>query len=93
MLFRTLEATEKPYKAVVADKPDIPRKPKKATPPETNGGSKANGIVHDEATRGVKRSNDDGEEQPLKKFKTARTETEDDVVLVEDGGGAIVIDD
>ncbi|OAA63056.1 Molybdenum cofactor biosynthesis, MoeB [Cordyceps fumosorosea ARSEF 2679] len=84
----TLEATEKPYKAVGEDKYNIARKPK-ATPPETNGISQSNGTVKVEVTKGVKRSIDDGEQQPLKK---ARIE-QDEVVLVEDAGGAIVIDD
>ncbi|KAJ4155202.1 hypothetical protein LMH87_000458 [Akanthomyces muscarius] len=90
---RALEASEKPYKGVVEDKPEILRKPKKAAAPETNGQSKTNGTVHVEGPKGVKRSNDDGEEQPSKKAKTARTEPDGEVVLVEDAGGAIVIDD
>ncbi|OAQ97524.1 hypothetical protein LLEC1_01943 [Akanthomyces lecanii] len=90
---RILEPSEKPYKAILEDKPEIPRKPKQAAPPETNGRSKTNGTVHIEAPKGVKRPNDDSEEQPSKKAKTAHTEPEGELVLVEDAGGAIVIDD
>ncbi|TQV95043.1 ubiquitin-activating enzyme E1-like protein [Cordyceps javanica] len=89
---RTLEEAEKPYKAIGENKHNIARKPKKTTPIETNGTIKANGTAHVETTKGVKRPNDDGELQPLKKAKIAGTE-QDDVVLVEDAGGAIVIDD
>ncbi|KAJ6789104.1 hypothetical protein PWT90_00406 [Aphanocladium album] len=89
---RLLDAAEKPYNAVVEGTPDIPRKPKKAAPPEANGESKTNGHAPAEAPKGLKRSNDDGEEQPFKKAKIAQ-KSQDDVVLVEDAGGAIVIDD
>ncbi|XWX01853.1 hypothetical protein V2A60_009882 [Cordyceps javanica] len=89
---RTLEEAEKPYKAIGEGKHNIARKPKKTTPIETNGTIKANGTAHVETTKGVKRPNDDSELQPLKKAKIAGTE-QDDVVLVEDAGGAIVIDD
>ncbi|KAK8146393.1 E1 ubiquitin-activating protein uba2 [Beauveria asiatica] len=90
---RALDATEKPYKAVLEGKPDIARKPKKALSPETNGTSMTNGTVHVEGPKGVKRPNVDGEGQPAKRVKIAGTGQEDDVVLVEDAGGAIVIDD
>lgn len=90
---RALEATEKPYKAVEESQHNIARKPKKVTPPETNGVSKTNGLVHLEGPKGLKRSNDDGEQQPLKKAKIAKAAQDDDIVLVEDAGGAIVIDD
>ncbi|KAM3560079.1 hypothetical protein MY1884_003117 [Beauveria asiatica] len=90
---RALDATEKPYKAVLEGKPDIARKPKKAFSPETNGTSMTNGTVHVEGPKGVKRPNVDGEGQPAKRVKIAGTGQEDDVVLVEDAGGAIVIDD
>ncbi|KAM3437492.1 hypothetical protein NHJ13734_004616 [Beauveria thailandica] len=90
---RALDATEKPYKAVLEGKPDIARKPKKAFSPETNGTSMTNGTVHAEGPKGVKRPNVDGEGQPAKRAKNAGTGQEDDVVLVEDAGGAIVIDD
>ncbi|KAM3441912.1 hypothetical protein MY4824_001326 [Beauveria thailandica] len=88
-----LDATEKPYKAVLEGKPDIARKPKKAFLPETNGTSMTNGTVHVEGPKGVKRPNVDGEGQSAKRVKIAGTGQEDDVVLVEDAGGAIVIDD
>ncbi|KAM3454062.1 hypothetical protein MY3296_003330 [Beauveria thailandica] len=90
---RALDATEKPYKAVLEGKPDIARKPKKAFSPETNGTSMTNGTVHVEGPKGVKRPNVDAEGQPAKRVKIAGTGQEDDVVLVEDAGGAIVIDD
>lgn len=73
--------------------PDIPKKPKKAVAAATNGESKTNGHAQVEAPKGLKRSNDDGEEQPSKKAKLAGPAQADDVVLVEDAGGAIVIDD
>ncbi|KAM3507615.1 hypothetical protein MY10362_001689 [Beauveria mimosiformis] len=90
---RALDPTEKPYKAVLEGKPDIPRKPKKAVSPEMNGTGTTNGTAHVEGPKGVKRPNVDGEEQPSKKVKIAGTGQDDDVVLVEDAGGAIVIDD
>lgn len=88
---RTLDPAEKPYKVVSEDKPDIPRKPKAAVPLETNGESKTNGTAE---PKRLKRSNEDGEEQPSKKAKIGTGTPEDnDVVLVEEAGGAIVIDD
>ncbi|KAM3470210.1 hypothetical protein MY8738_009837 [Beauveria namnaoensis] len=88
-----LDATEKPYRGVLEGKSDIPRKPRKEASPETNGTSTTNGTVHVEGPKGVKRPNDDGEWQSSKKVKVAGAGQEDDVVLVDDAGGAIVIDD
>lgn len=95
ILHRTLEPADRPYKAVTEGTPDIPRKPKKAAPSATNGEVRTNGTaeVQVEAAKGVKRPNDDGEEQPSKKAKIAAANKDDDVMIVEDAGGAIVIDD
>ena len=79
------------------DRPEIPRRPKKAPATETvsngqqNGKHEPDGDVESEL-KGTKRPHPEGEEQPLKKAKLADSAA-DDVVVVEDAGGAIVIDD
>lgn len=86
-VYRTLGGDEPPYKSSDAANPAIPRKPKKEAPAEANGHLTENG-----APKGVKRPHPDDEVQPTKKAKVAES-TDDDVVLVEDVDGAIVIGD
>ncbi|PHH88898.1 hypothetical protein CDD83_6910 [Cordyceps sp. RAO-2017] len=94
----TSEGLATPAKALFVDRPDIPRKPK-PTPAEANGDShEKNGRKHSlDATpeaelKGAKRPHADDEKQPAKKAKVMETRA-DDVVVVDDAGGAIVIDD
>lgn len=88
------------FKTSVDEKPDIPKKVKTTPTDETNGHSEQNGRINGEtknetgpesAPKGVKRSQPDDGDQPAKKTKTAPEA--DNVVLVEDAGGAIVIGD
>lgn len=76
--------------------PQIPRKPTRAPAPETNGQDKPNGKHALEADtevepKGVKRTHTEDGGQPLKKAKIS--DSVDDVVVVEDAVGAILIDD
>lgn len=89
----TLPEGDPPVKAQVEGQPSIPRKPKKAANgTSSNGhGQDANGDT-EAAPQGVKRSRPDEDGPPLKKAKTANGKSDDDVVVVEDAGGAIVID-
>lgn len=82
--------------------PDIPRKPKKQSPPEIGESNGPNGEKHaaeaTAASNDLKRPRtDDGEAPQAKKVKTTAggNDNEDCVVVVEEGadGGAIVIDD
>ncbi|KAK5997219.1 Ubiquitin-activating enzyme E1-like [Cladobotryum mycophilum] len=91
----------KTFKTVVAGRPEIPQKPAKPAPVETNGHDQQNGqqpgkhSLDEEpelVSKGVKRPHADDDSHPLKKAKIAST-VSDDVVVVEDAGGAIVIDD
>lgn len=85
-------------KGIIVDRPNIPYKAKKAAPEEAdntaqqNGKHALNGAAPD--SKGVKRSLDQSEDdgQPLKKARHTEPAA-DDVVVVEDAGGAIVIDD
>lgn len=93
--YRTLGADEPPFKSSDEEKPDVPRKPKKAAPAEVNGHAGENGSkdsAQEGAPKGVKRSHPDDDSQPAKKAKIADS-TADDVVIIEDAGGAIVIGD
>ncbi|KAK7422106.1 E1 ubiquitin-activating protein uba2 [Neonectria punicea] len=90
------DSDKKPIEATFTETPEIARKPKKPQPVETNGNGKQNGqnsIDTDVEVepKGVKRPHPEDEEQPLKKVKV--TESSADVVVVDDAGGAIVIDD
>ncbi|KAF7561844.1 hypothetical protein G7046_g2292 [Stylonectria norvegica] len=98
----TFEDDKKPIRSVFDEPPAIPRKPKKSPPAETNGHVEngANGhqngkrpleVDAEPGLKGVKRTLTEDGGQPLKKAKIADPDT--DIVLVEDGGGAIVIDD
>ncbi|VUC28616.1 unnamed protein product [Clonostachys rosea] len=83
------------FKSSTAAQPTIPQKPKKAPQVETNGHSagESNGIVEiDSQPKGVKRQHTEDGDQPLKKAKTGVFPS-DDVVVIEDAGGAIVIGD
>ncbi|KAJ6441848.1 ubiquitin-activating enzyme E1-like protein [Purpureocillium lavendulum] len=88
---------EKPIRSLLAGRPDIPRKPKKASQPEANGiaqnGKHAlDDDVAEVGQKSLKRAHPGDDSQPTKKAKTGDPST-DDVVVVEDAGGAIVIDD
>lgn len=91
---------EKPVKASFIERPEIPRKPKKPSQPEANGHGHGNGeaplVTGVESERkGIKRSHpgDEGQPAPTKKARMADSTTTNDVVVVEDAGGAIVIED
>lgn len=95
---RNLDADKKPVEAAFTDTPQIPRKPKKVQPIRTNGTGQQNGqatadtdAVVEVEPKSLKRSHPDDVGQPLKKVKIADSSAE--VVVVEDAGGAIVIDD
>lgn len=96
---RILDNQKESFRPVHAGRPEIPHKPKKSSPAETNGNghSQQNGkhslddVVMEES-KGTKRALPDDESPPFKKAKIIGS-TDDDVVVVEDAGGAIVIDD
>lgn len=96
---RKFEGDKKPIDATFTENPEIPRKPKKPeplAPAEVNGNGQQNGkhALDDEVqvvSKGVKRTHADEDGQPLKKAKIADSAA--DIVVVEDAGGAIVIDD
>lgn len=90
----------KTIKGLIDQTPDIPRKPKKAPAPETDGAVQTNGEKHDldadAPGKDLKRARPDESDEPLaKKAKTTATTDDDDIVVVDEGGdgGAIVIDD
>lgn len=96
--FRAFEEGDPAVRSKIQGKPSIPRKPKKAangastdTNGEQNGKHTADG-ESEAGPQGVKRSRPDEDGPPLKKAKTVESKTDDDVVVVEDAGGAIVID-
>ncbi|CAH0014623.1 unnamed protein product [Clonostachys rhizophaga] len=83
------------FKSSASAQPTIPQKPKKAPPVEANGHSagESNGVLEiDSQSKGVKRQHTDDGGQPLKKAKTGG-DSLDDVVIIEDAGGAIIIGD
>lgn len=96
---RKFEGDKKPIDAAFTENPEIPRKPKKPEPPvpvEVNGNGQQNGkhALDDEVeivSKGVKRTHAEDDGQPLKKAKIADSAA--DVVVVEEAGGAIIIDD
>jgi ubiquitin-like 1-activating enzyme E1 B len=97
---RILDNQKESFRPVHAGHPEIPHKPKKSSPVETNGDGhgQQNGkhspddeMVVDES-KGTKRALPDDESPPFKKAKIIGS-ADDDVVVVEDAGGAIVIDD
>lgn len=99
--FRSIDAADKPYKASFAERPEIPRKPAKSAPAATatNGDGQQNGqptvsedVQMESGPKGTKRPNAEDDDQPAKKARTSG-EQADEVVLVEDDSGAIVIDD
>lgn len=93
---RSFGEDETPFQSSSAEHPEIPRKPKKAAPAETNGAADQNGddVVEEVgAPKGVKRTRpDDDGGQPLKKARMTDS-AGDDIVVIEDAGGAIVIGD
>jgi ubiquitin-like 1-activating enzyme E1 B len=93
---RSFGEDESPFKSSSAEPPEIPRKPKKAAPAETNGAADQNGddaVEEVGVPKGVKRTRpDDDGGQPLKKAKMAES-AGDDIVIIEDAAGAIVIGD
>jgi ubiquitin-like 1-activating enzyme E1 B len=89
--------SDAPVTARFETPPHIPRRPKKNANGATNGDTGQNGKHSlddqaDPAPKGIKRSNPDDGGQPLKKARMADSGA-DDVVVVDDAGGAIVIDD
>ncbi len=93
---RASDYDEKPVKSLLTDRPDIPRKAKQLPPAEANGtaqnGKHALDDVAEVEQKSLKRAHPGDDNQPSKKAKTGDSSA-DDVVLVEDAGGAIVIDD
>ncbi|RSM07549.1 hypothetical protein CEP52_005141 [Fusarium oligoseptatum] len=87
----TFEADKKPVEATFTEKPQIPRKPKKPQPADANGHGELNGKAVSVEPKGVKRPLAEDSGQPLKKAKLVESGPE--VVVVEETGGAIVIDD
>ncbi|KAK1983019.1 ThiF family protein [Colletotrichum cereale] len=92
-------SNDKPVKGLIVDqKPEIPRKPKKEAPKESNGTGEQNGkptVDVEGESNNLKRPRSDDGDEPIeaKKAKVAPT-SNDDVVVVDDStGGAIVIDD
>ncbi|KAK2016295.1 ThiF family protein [Colletotrichum eremochloae] len=90
---------DKPIKGLVVDqKPEIPRKPKKEAPTESNGTGEQNGkpaVDVEGESNNLKRPRSDDGEEPIeaKKAKVATTSNEDVVVVDDSTGGAIIIDD
>ncbi|KAL6696004.1 hypothetical protein J3F84DRAFT_320994 [Trichoderma pleuroticola] len=94
-----LDNQRESFRTVHAGRPEIPHKTQKSSPVETNGNShgQQNGkhLLEDEVvveeSKGIKRPLPDDSSPPFKKAKLVGSA--DDVVVVEDAGGAIVIDD
>jgi ubiquitin-like 1-activating enzyme E1 B len=93
-----LDSQKESFRTVHAGRPEIPHKPKQYSSPETNGnghgqqnGKHSLDVEVVEESKGIKRGFPDDESPPFKKAKIANSA--DDVVIVEDAGGAIVIDD
>lgn len=99
-LIRTssIDDAVQPFKASFTETPQIPRKPRKEAPAKTNGDDSQNNkhsVVADTeepGSRGVKRRHLEDGDQRAKRAKTADLDAADPVV-VEDTGGAIIIDD
>ncbi|CAG1960535.1 unnamed protein product, partial [Fusarium graminearum] len=94
----TLDGDKKPVEAKFSDKPEIPRRPKKPQPAESNSNGETNGEAVDAEHKGVKRLHTEDGGQPLKKVKITPPGAE--IVDVDEdqneghaNGGAIVIDD
>jgi ubiquitin-like 1-activating enzyme E1 B len=93
----SLNSEEGPIKAFFTQPPELQRKPKKPEATDTNGNGQPNGkhsldVDGQAEPKGVKRPRSEDEEQPAKKAKLTDPSSEG-VVVVEDAGGAIVIDD
>ncbi|KAJ4860889.1 thiF family domain-containing protein [Trichoderma breve] len=93
-----LDNQRESFRTVHAGRPEIPHKTQKSSPVETNGNGhgQQNGkhSLEDEMveeSKGTKRPLPDDGSPPFKKAKLVGPA--DDVVVVEDAGGAIVIDD
>lgn len=90
------EEQDKPVKADFEAGPDIPRKPRKAatvTNGESNGTHEnGNHSAVDAPSKSLKRAHPGDDAQPTKKAKIAGAE-DDNVVLVQDDDGTIVISD
>lgn len=98
---RILDNQKESFRPVHAGRPEIPHKPKKSSPAETNGNGHGHGQQNGkhslddevmEESKGTKRALADDESPPFKKVKIISS-ADDDIVVVEDAGGAIVIDD
>ncbi|CAM1504011.1 Fc.00g016020.m01.CDS01 [Cosmosporella sp. VM-42] len=92
------EADRKPIEVSFTEPPQIPRKPKKPEPAKLNGNGQQNGkhvldedVIVEAGPKGVKRPHTEEDGQPFKKAKFADSDAE--IVILEDAGGAIVIDD
>jgi hypothetical protein len=104
---RALDAEGPAFKTTDDSSPKIPLKPRKTptSPSQPNGNRAQNGLgtsAKDTGAhpQGVKRSYPGEDSQPTKKLKTTAIEVptgsggdDDGIVLIEDAGGAIVIDD
>jgi ubiquitin-like 1-activating enzyme E1 B len=97
--YSTLEEDKKPVEAKFSDKPEIPRRPKKPQPAESNSNGETNGDAVDTVDaehKGVKRPHTEDGGQPLKKVKITPSGAEIVDLDQNEGhasGGAIVIDD
>ncbi|UKZ77267.1 hypothetical protein TrVFT333_004987 [Trichoderma virens FT-333] len=93
-----LDNQRESFRTVHAGRPEIPHRPQKSSPVETNGnghgqqnGKHSLDDEMSEESKGIKRPLPDADSPPFKKAKIVGSA--DDVVVVEDAGGAIVIDD
>ncbi|KAK2597984.1 E1 ubiquitin-activating protein uba2 [Conoideocrella luteorostrata] len=92
-----IDEKDKPVKADFEGRPEIPRRPKKsaATNGEANGalrnGTNGSQPSLDMESKGLKRTHP-GDDTPVAKKAKIATEG-DDIVVVQDAGGAIIIDD
>ncbi|KAL7941661.1 hypothetical protein V8C42DRAFT_174207 [Trichoderma barbatum] len=93
-----LDNQRESFRTVHAGRPEIPHRPEKSSLAETNGnghgqqnGKHSLDVDVMEDPKGIKRPLPDEESPPFKKAKIVGST--DEVVVVEDAGGAIVIDD
>jgi ubiquitin-like 1-activating enzyme E1 B len=95
----SLASEDSPIKAPFSEAPELTRKAKKLEHTESNGNGEKDGAQHSldgdgqPGPKGTKRPLAEDEDQPAKKVKLTATDESDDVVVIEDAGGAIVIDD
>ncbi|KAK4189817.1 putative ubiquitin-activating enzyme E1-like protein [Podospora australis] len=83
---------DKPIQGAFIEEVKIPTKPKKTPAPETNGHEAIESVLTINSVTPAKRSHPDNVEEPTsKKAKTVAPATDDNVVVIDDTGGAIVI--